>query len=315
MFGTDYQGDGSQSAEISFCCPFCESRRGKPDTDYKMYVNIAKLKYWCFKCEAKGNLAPKGESRKALLQGSSEALASLVDYFDQKREEELELEDDGSNQFLIPTQKLRPGSNAYQYMIDRGVRHEDIEFYDMREGSLSHTLFFGRVVIPNVVTHNIFTDMFVARGYLHQEKRYLNPSASHKTEVVFNLHRIPQNVPDITICEGCISGIFTGRTCVATYGKYVAKSQMRMILNKKPQALYVSLDPDAREQALKLCSDIVGRTSIPLYQIDMPEGMDPADLGYEGFQEYKRSAKRYQSKLFFDMMDLFDKKKSKKGSL
>ncbi|AMM44890.1 DNA primase [Bacillus phage SP-15] len=291
--------------ELLYDCPFCEERRGKADKDKKLYVNAKTMKYWCFKCEAKGSLGMDKFTRSILGEGNSDVYKELFEWERQSRGQKTEEEDEGDNTFFIPHQKLKPGTLPYDYMTRvRGISPEDIVYYDMREGDLFNPRHFGRVVIPNRVINNVFTDMYVGRGYLGQELRYSNPPDSARRLIVFNLHRIPKGEP-ITIAEGTISAIFTGRNGVCTYGKYVTSQQMKSILDNKPSALNIALDPDAQEQAVKLCSQLVSITDIPINLVQMPEETDPADLGYEGFQEYLKSAHRYKSKLYFDLMNIF----------
>lgn len=302
-------GDTNSSArgglELMYNCPFCEHRRGKVDKDKKMYVNVKNLKYWCFKCEAKGSLKVDEFTRTILGKGNSDIYKDLFELDKEMSGHPVEEENDGDNTFFIPHNKLKPGSMAYEYIVERGISQEDILYYDMREGDLFNPRHFGRVVIPNRVYSNVFTDMYVGRTYLDQEPKYSNPPQSARRSLVFNLHNIPKREP-IIIAEGVISAIFTGRNGVATYGKYVTDTQMKLILNNKPKAIYVALDPDAQDQAVRLCDSLVSISDIPIYLIKMPDDDDPADLGYDGFQEYLRSSEQYKSKLYFDLLNLFD---------
>lgn len=303
VFG-DTNVTARHGTELLYNCPFCEERRGKEDHDHKLYVNATTLRYWCFKCEAKGGLGMDKFTRSILGESNSEVYNQLFEWEQERRGQKPKSDEDEDNTFFIPRKKLVPGSMSYEYMTqNRGISHEDIVHYDMREGDLFNPRHFGRVVIPNRVIGNVFTDMYVGRGYLGQELRYSNPPDSARRLIVFNLHRIPKGEP-ITIAEGTISAIFTGRNGVCTYGKYVTDHQMRAILNNKPRELYIALDPDAQSQAIELCSKLVSISDIPIYLVQMPDETDPADLGYGGFQEYRRSAQRYQSKLYFDLMNI-----------
>ncbi|WJZ23533.1 DNA primase [Listeria phage LIS04] len=308
VFG-ETNATANDGKELIYNCPFCEERRGKADTDHKFYVNAKSLRYWCFKCEAKGSLGMNSFVKSILGEGNSDVYGQLFGVYNSILSRDRDLdddteEDDNSNTFFIPHKKLSPGSMAYEYMISRKLSPEDIIYYDMREGDLFNARHFGRVVIPNKVIGQVFTDMYVGRAYLGQELRYSNPPKSDRASSVFNLHRIEHNSP-ITIAEGAISAIFTGRNGVCTYGKYVTPAQLTSILNHKPSALYVALDPDAADQAEKLCHKIISRSDIPTYLVQMPEGMDPADLGYDGFNEYRKSSTRYVSKVYFQLGQLF----------
>lgn len=311
VFG-ETEATANDGREVIYNCPFCPERRGKPDNDHKFYVNALTLEYWCFKCEARGSLGMTSFVKSILGEGNSDVYSELGHIYnslisrDVKSDDGLE-EDPMSNTFFIPHKKLTPGSMSYQYMIDRKVKPEDIEYYDMREGDLFNPRHFGRVVIPNKVINRVFTDMYVGRGYLGQELRYSNPPKSDRASSVFNLHRIPKNEP-ITIAEGTISSIFTGRNGVCTYGKHVTPAQIEAILSNEPSKLYVALDPDASDQAEKLCHKFVSLSDIPVYLVQMPDEMDPADLGYEGFDEYRKLASRYTSRLYFQLGQLFNVK-------
>jgi hypothetical protein len=41
---------GRSGDEVRYYCPFCSNKRGKADTDGKLYYNVAKQKGYCFKC-------------------------------------------------------------------------------------------------------------------------------------------------------------------------------------------------------------------------------------------------------------------------
>ena len=47
---TELKPLGQARDEVRYNCPNCESKRGKPDDDGKMYWNTKKLRGWCFKC-------------------------------------------------------------------------------------------------------------------------------------------------------------------------------------------------------------------------------------------------------------------------
>ena len=51
QLGEDFIDAGS--CEIRYQCPFC-MEQGHTYEDYKLYVNYAKLVYWCHRCETTG---------------------------------------------------------------------------------------------------------------------------------------------------------------------------------------------------------------------------------------------------------------------
>ena len=54
-FGVDYTfNKNNVKPHMIYNCPFCLSKRGKADTDRKLYVSMLNLKFYCFKCHSKG---------------------------------------------------------------------------------------------------------------------------------------------------------------------------------------------------------------------------------------------------------------------
>lgn len=295
LFGDDYIE--ATGAEIRYQCPFCRDL-GKTYDDYKLYINVNKLVYRCPRCESVGHI-DMGEN--LYKSNSEECSDALTQYLISLIEEPEEDEDDLSDYFVIPKSKPIPGTQAWDYIIDRGITPVDISKYDIRVPDLnSPSSMFGRFIIPNRVISNIWTDIYVARSYIGDPVRYKNSKSSKKSKIVFNLHRVPKGVNRLILNEGAINSIIAGDDSVATFGKYVSDDQLSMILKKEPEKIYVSLDTDAREQAEKLCSRIVELTSSEVYLVELPEGKDASDLGRAQYQYYLNTAKRYKtSSIYF----------------
>jgi phage gp37-like protein len=111
--------------------------------------------------------------------------------------------------------------------------------------------------------------------------------------------------------EGAINSIIAGNDSIATYGKHVSDNQLRAILAKRPQKLYVSLDTDAENIAEELCSRIKAISDTKVYLVELPsvwsekdkkqKGLDASDLGKERYLEYVNSAKEYTSSSIFSI--------------
>ena len=305
-FGTDYKETSGD--EIRYDCPYCPEVRGKPDGDYKFYVNTKTLQYICFKCETKGKLTLDDEL--------SDYINSDKDIFEQVKEflnldkDEQEKEEDGEEFFKIPVESALSRETARDYLLGRGLTEDDIRYYSIRLGNISKRDFFGRVIIPNRIINAVYTDMYVARAYIESEekrKRYDNPSNSKSSEVVFNLHRIKDNPDKVIICEGVISAISAGRDAVALYGKYASDEQIKQIIDKKPDRVYVALDGDARKESKDLCSRIKKLYKGEVYCVLLPDEKDPNDLGHQKFQEYlQEESFEYQDGFYFELFSFFD---------
>ena len=286
--------------ELRYQCPNCMDI-GKTYQDYKLYVNFGPRyqrgkarggKFFCHRCELKGDLGIDG-----ILESNTDVIDYILKYG--------EVQDDSDEYeevwYMIPKSKPVEGTLAWDYITSRGITQSDIDFYDIRVPGLSDGKeFFGRFVIPNRIQGKIFTDMYVARDYLGRPTRYRNPYSSARNHIVFNLHRIPDNTPRIILNEGSINSIIAGRDSVASYGKYVSDNQLDLMLSKRPEKFYVSLDRDAISKAEELCYRIKSKSdSTKVYLLEFPDDRDASDLGREKYTEILNSSREYVSKTMF----------------
>ena len=258
-------------------CPFCLKRRGKADNDRKLYVSGNLGYFHCFKCNAKGRVT------KNVTAPNSGIYKDIFAKYGCSNSEESEDDDDT---FFVPNISIPKDSVAHDYCKSRGITDEMIEFYDIRLGVDE---LFGRIVIPNETygSKRIWTDMYSARSYLNQVPKYMNPHASKKSGIVFNLHNIIEG-SDVYVVEGVITAIHAGRDAVAVYGCHPSDVQLQNILSKKPKNIYCVLDndeagrPGNEDMAKRLSAKSVGN----VYIVYMPEGKDAADIGEVRFKEY-----------------------------
>lgn len=284
VFGEDYSIENENKGEVSYHCPFCPSL-GHRNDDKKLYVNVNKLVYQCFRCESKGSLNHEVSSDF----NDVDIGKVFSDYLsDNVQEEE-------TSYFNIPKTLLinEKDSTGYHYMRDRGFTDEDIELYSMRLSGVGNLM--GRVIIPNEIISKNWTDMYVARSYLDHPNRYKNPSNSRKSKILFNYHRIPDNPEYMILNEGPLNSIIAGKLSVASFGKVLSQDQLEMILSKNPTHLYVSYDTDARKYALQVCDSIKARSDIHVHLVELPEvwdenkqemkGLDAVDLGRDKYYD------------------------------
>lgn len=292
-FGKDYI-DVKDGNNVRYNCPFCVKRRGKEDHDFKFYVSYKKLSFYCFKCHIKGRL------RKSI-SGSTEGVYNdILDLVERRSDPE---DQDEDNVFYVPKNKIIPGTLAYDYLKNRGIYQDLIDYYDMRLGIND---MFGRIVVPNIIygQEGVWTDMFSSRSYIGQEPKYLNPQGdgySVKSKCVFNLHRVEGDV--VYIVEGVFTAICAGKEAVCIYGSSPSEQQLSMLVNRNFKEYYCVLDNDEagrkgnEELAEKLSRMVNEGTRV--YIVYMPEGIDAADIGEKKFKEYVENNKiLYQSSVY-----------------
>lgn len=295
-FGTDYKQ--ASHNEITFNCPFCLSKRGKADDDHKLYVNTVSLKFHCFKCGSSGRLRTVQVDTDSAF-GVYETLLKIK-YGEEIFNKEDDDDEDSENMFYFPMTKIVPGTVAYDYCLKRGITEDLISYYDIRLGVDD---LMGRIVIPNNVFGNCWTDMYSARSIIDQIPKYKNPTGVNKNNIVFNLRHIKDNQDKVIIVEGVITAICGGKDCVAVYGCHPTREQLEQILAKNPKSIYCCLDGDEAGQTgmkelLKLLDTMNYNGTI--YYIKMPKDQDACDMGYSKYREYiEEHKKEYLGELFY----------------
>lgn len=298
-FGKDYIIN-DKSCEMEYVCPFCFKKIGKLKNDRKFSVHIGNdprksLKYNCFRCGTRGRLRNFNVIKDGEESSFKNFLTQLIDY--DKNDPDFEEE----NMFYIPSTKIEKGTVAYNYLVSRGFDDEKISYYSMRLGLDD---LFGRIIIPNKLFGENWTDIYQARTYLNQVPKYKNPIGVNKSEIVFNIHNQVKG-GDIIVVEGMLTAIAGGKNCVGTFGCSPSKSQVKQILDINPKSIICCYDNDeaGRRGLEKLLSELQDKYLGELYYVFMPEGKDAADLGEEEFKKYVNENKRVYSKMSFEILN------------
>lgn len=297
-FGTDYQS--ASNGNIHYCCPFCLSRRGKADNDYKFYVSVPKLKFYCFKCHAKGRISNYvGISNDSVYK-------NILDL----SENDNDTEDDECNMFYLPNKDIIKGTLAHEYLLKRGINDEMINYYNIRIGIGD---LFGRIVVPNILygKDESWTDMFSARSYTNQDPKYRNPEGCKKTNAVFNLHRQKKG-GRVYVVEGAITSICAGKDSICVYGSSPSDEQIAMIANFGFSEIYCVLDndPSGRKGNVMLSEKLsnICNSDITIYTSSLPEGIDAADVGEQKFKKIVEQNKvEYFSSIYTRIFTMFKK--------
>lgn len=297
-FGNDYQ-IRSTGKDVFFCCPFCWEKLGKQKTDYKLGVCVDpksehRLQWHCFRCGSSGRLRYTRSVKNSLRKLGFDS--SFNDSEDNEKEGD-------SNMAYLPRNPIKKDSEAYNYLISRGIDDEKIEYYQLREGKDRYS---KRIIIPNKLYGMNWTDMFQGRDYTgKKEPKYLNPTDIDKSKIVFNLHRQEKNCNQLIICEGAITSICGGKNCIGVYGSHPSITQLKQIIDYNPKELVCCLDNDpagqtGMKQTLKDIQSLgfSGR----LYFVTMPEGKDAADLGEKAFQEYVFNNKKIYNTVSYKLI-------------
>jgi hypothetical protein len=238
-------------------CLYC-GKRGK------MYINVRKRKFNCFRCGAgKGATlvdllrdhlnVSEGEALKILRSNdySGRRVHSYADYFDKqiRRPRAGVLPDD--YQALYPLGDIQDSVfalRAVTYLRTRGLTDADLLFY--RLGISLEGRYQNRIIVPVLLNSEVV--YFVARLFFGWGKRYLNPSneevPEHPSNLLFNWDNA-KTAKVLKLGEGVFDAMGLGDDASCFFTKRIHDGQLRLLETGAFERIEVWLDPDAQREA------------------------------------------------------------------
>ena len=273
-----------KNGEHAFHCPFCNHHKKK------LQVNCETQKWHCWVCNAGGHkigiLLRKINAPKQII---SEVLKILGDYKGTTHEkEEVTKYDVSLPQCYQPLWQKSDDPlyrNAISYLKRRGIGGIDILRYSI--GYCSSNGYSNRIIIPSYDADGKL-NYFIARDMFPNSKfKYKNPPMSKDT-VCFEMF-INWNEP-IVLCEGVFDAIAIRRNVIPLLGKFPSKTLVKRLVEKRVKTIYVALDEDAKQDAIKL-SKFLMDYGIKTYLLNMKD-KDPSELGFTNFWKLLESTQQ-----------------------
>ena len=175
--------------------------------------------------------------------------------------------------------------NAIHYLKQRNIGSVDILRYSI--GFCSSNGYSNRIIVPSYDADGKL-NYFLARDMFPNSKlKYKNPPMSKDT-VCFEMF-INWNEP-IILCEGAFDAIAIRNNAIPLLGKFPSKTLVMRLVEKKVKKVYVALDEDAKQDAIKL-SKFLMDYGIETYLLDM-KGKDPSELGFKEFWDIIKETKQ-----------------------
>jgi len=273
-----------KNGEHAFHCPFCNHHKKK------LQINTETQKWHCWVCNKGGYkigiLLRKINAPKNII---SEVLKILGDYQGvSKEKEEVTKYDVSLPQCYKPLWKKSDDplyKNAIHYLRQRNIGSLDILRYSI--GFCSSNGYSNRIIIPSYDTDGKL-NYFMARDMFPNSKfKYKNPPMSKDT-VGFELF-INWKEP-IVLCEGVFDAITIRHNAIPLFGKFPSKTLVMRLVEKQVKKIYVALDEDAKQDAIKL-SKFLMDYGIETYLLNMRD-KDPSELGFTKFWEIAQNTKQ-----------------------
>ena len=266
-----------KNGEHAFHCPFCNHHKKK------LQINTETQKWHCWVCNKGGYkigiLLRKINAPKNII---SEVLKILGDYQGvSKEKEEITKYDVSLPQCYKPLWKPSEDplyKNAIHYLKGRNIGSIDILRYSI--GFCSSNGYSNRIIIPSYDSDGKL-NYFMARDMFPNSKfKYKNPPMSKDT-VGFEMF-INWKEP-IILVEGIFDAIAIRNNAIPLFGKFPSKTLVMRLAEKQVKKVYVALDEDAKQDAIKL-SKFLMDYGIETYLLDMKD-KDPSELGFTKFWE------------------------------
>ena len=279
-----YKSYQMKNGESAFHCPFCNHHKKK------LQVNLETQKWHCWVCNKGGHkigiLLRKLNAPKQII---SEVLKILGDYKGVKQEKDEKTEYNVSlPQCYKPLWEKSEDplyKNAIHYLKKRGIEGIDILRYSI--GYCSSNGYSNRIIIPSYDGEGKL-NYFIARDMFPNSKfKYKNPPMSKDT-VCFEMF-INWNEP-IVLVEGVFDAIAIRNNAIPLLGKFPSKTLVKRLVEKQVKKIYVALDEDARQDAIKL-SKFLMDYGISTYLLNMRD-KDPSELGFTKFWELLNSTQQ-----------------------
>ena len=163
--------------------------------------------------------------------------------------------------------------HALTYMYKRGFTDDDILKHNI--GYCDEGKYSNRIIIPSYDSDGQL-NFFVGRDFYKSKLKYLN-SFTSKDVIGFDLF-INWDEP-IILCEGAFDAMSFKRNAIPLFGKTMSKRLHKKILQKKVKKIFLALDDDAQNDAIKISEKLMNE-GIDVRKINL-QGGDPNDIGFK----------------------------------
>lgn len=283
---------------VSIKCPKC----GKPGSQKKkLVVKIDDGKFHCWVCGLKGSNArylfakyrPEFLSEAEKIFGkSTKSRLSFDDHELNAEEPKIDLVSDLKGFVFLGDVKKNSDpdlKDVVRYAKRRGISNANMWKY--RLGACTSGQMRRRLIIPSFDVDGDL-NYYCAREIDGSSRmKYINAPIPKK-EIVFNEIMIDWKKP-VTLVEGPLDAVLGGQNVICLLGSHLAhdsKVFRRIVENRIP--VYMSLDYDAKEKSEKI-SKMLHSFDIDVFEINLPEDKDVADIGQKKLSELRKSATRW----------------------
>jgi|GEM_PF-2534079 gp21.95 len=275
--------------EVHFNCVVCGESR------HRMFVNLGSGKVYCHNCGYSSNIVGLMQYVEGI--SHDKALELFKDINGNASLPELISKDTINDIFIgdlrnqldkrairLPDEYIPIDINTKNIMVKRAIKYLHSRSITNKQ-ILQHKIGFcmdgeyrNRVIIPIYESGEL--KFWVARA-IHRDVKMKEKSPSDedyqisKSEVIFNIDTAAKQYHSCVICEGIFDALSYGNVGVSLLGKSLYKEQLNILLGYRElltDGVYISLDNDAKKDALKIASKL--SEYFKVYIVNIPSELD-----------------------------------------
>lgn len=316
-------GEGKPSSsgvEFHWDCPFCTSRGETQDTRQRFRFNSNKLLGVCYNCGWGGNAVTFVKDYQKVNYAEAFDIVNFYidfkplpkDIFDEVFDKlYLEGQDIDSNKSyielpedfkLVTNTKSVLAEKYIKYARQRGLSERQMHLHGVGfcpEGEIKlqngKSVYLENRLIIQTYNDNNKPIYWMGRAINNNLKpKTFNPvggvNTINKSDVIFNLNNAKKTGVAV-VTEGVFDATTVGDSGVALYGKTMSAKQLLLLLKADLDAVYIMLDPDAINDALKI-AEMLSKHISNTYICSL-KGGDPNEVGKRGCLEAIKNAEKY----------------------
>ncbi len=284
--------------EVAINCPSCtENGEPTPDQNQKLWINMEKGRFYCYRCQWRGNLVglvmklqncPKDTAMQMLKGTSLDPLDHLnltlnIEKYDLEEDYDEELREVELPYGYEPLMKQHP------YLEKRGIPWQYADRNDFGIGVAGHVK--DRIIVPMYVDDRLV--FWQARATWDEPdnkkfKKVLNPSGVSARNILYN-YDVAKRFEEIILVEGFTDAIKVGPDAVATNSKVLQPIQVEYLKDSKAKSIVIMWDLDAwtdgkkrkdKRSSVDKAADYLKSFGFKVKGAKLPKGRDPGSFKY-----------------------------------
>ena len=266
-------------------CPYCEKKKRavrKTNGGNKCYycgnsmniIQLLKILLGMTSEQLENKYGTKANISEIIKNDYSDLISKLDDVFGEKDEKEEPKENELESVLLdFNFKKIEESPKGIDYLIQRGITDVnvcikyDLHYHTMYEGPVFPIKMYGEIVGWQCRRIN------PSRG-----PRMMSMPGEWKSKSLLN-YDAACKAEEIGLFEGPFDALAaeqSGLVSVATLGKIVSRTQIKLLKDCPAKKIYIGFDPDAYLEVRKLCKDLckfkeVYRLVVPSHRKDFGE--------------------------------------------